>query len=292
MLKQRPFLIETLTAIGLVIAPFVLPHLGFAYEEIGQPEKAIASFEEARKLGAMMLFGEKYGDVVRVVSVPGVSQELCGGTHVRNTSEIALFKIVGETGVAAGVRRIEAVTGRAAVELMRERDSALREIEAALKVPGDGALKRIHALADERRALEKRLEEARRSGGGNRAKELAAAAADVSGVRVVTAKVETADLPDLQSLGDDLRGELKSGVAFLFSTFENGKSALVAVVTDDLRARGLRADEMIREVAAAAGGKGGGKPPLAQAGIPDASRIADAFALVPEVVKRRLDSIK
>ena len=226
-------------------------------------------FAEAKAAGAMALFGEKYGDVVRVVSVPGISQELCGGTHVRNTAEIALFKIVGETGVSAGVRRIEAVTGPAAVDQMRRRDAELRQIESALKVPENGALRRIHSLAEERRALEKRLEDARRSGGGNRAREIVSGAAALDGVRVVTAKVESADLSDLQALGDEVRGELKSGVAFLFSNFENGKSALVSVVTDDLRERGLRADEMIREIAAAAGGKGGGKPHMAQAGIPD-----------------------
>ena len=249
-------------------------------------------YSEAVAGGAMALFGEKYADVVRVVSVPGVSQELCGGTHVRNTSEIALFKIVGETGVAAGVRRIEAVTGRAAVELMRDRDATLREIEAALKVPGDGALKRIQSLAEERRTLEKRLQDARRSGGGNRAKEIVAGGAEIAGIRIVAAKVESGDLADLQALGDEVRGELRSGVAFLFSNFENGKNAMVAVVTDDLRERGIRADELIREIAAAAGGKGGGKPHMAQAGIPDESRVDAAFALVPDAVKRRLSATK
>jgi alanyl-tRNA synthetase len=242
--------------------------------------------------GAMALFGEKYGDVVRVVTVPGVSQELCGGTHVRNTSEIALFKITQETGVAAGVRRIEAVTGRVALDLVKQRDSELRQIESALKVSGNGALRRIQSLADERRALEKRLEEAKRSGGGSKAKEIVAESVALDGIRVVTATVDSPDLAELQSLGDEVRGELKSGVAFLFSRFENGKNALVAVVTDDLRERGLRADELIREVAAAAGGKGGGKPHMAQAGIPDDGKIGDAFALVPEAVKRRLTQKK
>jgi alanyl-tRNA synthetase len=249
-------------------------------------------YAEAVAGGAMALFGEKYGDVVRVVSVSGVSQELCGGTHVRNTSEIALFKITGETGVAVGVRRIEAVTGRAAVDLARERDAELKRIESALKVPGNGALRRIQSLAEERRALEKRLEDVRRSGGGNRAREIVAGATALDGLRLVTAKVESVDLADLQSFGDEVRGELKSGVAFLFSNFGNGKNAMLAVVTDDLRDRGIRADEMIREVAAAAGGKGGGKPHMAQAGIPDESRVAAAFALAPEVVRRRLAGSK
>ena len=188
------------------------------------------------------------------------------------------------------MRRIEAVTGRAALELSRSRDAELRQIESVLKAPGGGALRRIQSLVEERRALEKRLDEAKRSGGGSRAKELVAGAASLDGLRVVTASVQTAGLLELQSLGDEVRSELKSGVAFLFSSFENGKNALLAVVTDDLRERGLRADEIIREVAAVAGGKGGGKPHMAQAGIADEAMIPDAFTLVPDVIRRRLAS--
>src|SRR5205085_7999368 len=123
-------------------------------------------YTEAVAAGAMALFGEKYGDVVRVVSIPGISVELCGGTHVRNTAEIALFKIVSETGVAAGVRRIEAVTGRGALELFRARERELHEIETLVKAPAGQVVKRVQTLVEERRTLEKRVEEAMRGGGG------------------------------------------------------------------------------------------------------------------------------
>ena len=138
---------------------------------------------EAVSGGAMALFGEKYGDVVRVVTIPGLSVELCGGTHVRNTAEIALFKIVSETGVAAGVRRIEAVTGRGALDLLREREAELKEIEGLVRAPAGGAVKRVHALVDERHRLEKRLEEAMKSGGGGAIKSLVDQGSVVNGVK-------------------------------------------------------------------------------------------------------------
>jgi alanyl-tRNA synthetase len=247
-------------------------------------------YAEAVASGAMALFGEKYGDIVRVVTIPGVSQELCGGTHVRNTAEIARFTITSETGVAAGVRRIEAVTGRAAFDLERQRDEELRKIEAIVKAPGGGALRRIQALVDERRLLEKRLEDARKSGGGDQAKNLLASGSDVDGVRVIASAVTAADLNELQSLGDLVRGQMDSGVAFLSATFDNGKNTLLAVVSDKVRERGLRADELIRELAAIAGGKGGGKPHMAQAGIPDGGDITGALSAAAEVVRRRLNA--
>jgi alanyl-tRNA synthetase len=247
-------------------------------------------YAEAVAGGAMALFGEKYGDVVRVVTVPGVSQELCGGTHVRNTAEIARFSITSETGVAAGVRRIEAVTGRAAFDLEREREEELRKIETMVKAPSGGALRRIQALVDERRLLEKRLDDARKSGGGDQARDLLSSGSLVDGVCVIASAVSASDLNELQSLGDLVRGQMDSGVAFLSATFDNGKNTLLAVVSDKLRERGLRADEMIREVAAIAGGKGGGKPHMAQAGIPEGGNIAEALSAAADVVRRRLSA--
>ncbi len=249
-------------------------------------------YADAVSGGAMALFGEKYGDVVRVVSIPGISQELCGGTHVRNTAEISAFKITSETGVAAGVRRIEAVTGRAAIALFRSREEELKRIEAMVKSPGGGALRRIQSLIDERRALEKRVEQATRSGGGGQVTDLVSSAALVDGVRVVTAIVDAANLSALQALGDSVREQIGDGVAFLSAKLDNGKTTILAVVSDSLRGRGLRADEMIREVAAAAGGKGGGKPHMAQAGIPDGGNVEHALALAPDVVRNRLAATK
>jgi len=246
------------------------------------------AYADAVASGAMALFGEKYSDVVRVVSIPGVSAELCGGTHVRNTGEIGLFRIVSETGVAAGVRRIEAVTGSRAYELAKKEERSLREIEALLKVSAGAAPKRVQSLVEERRALEKRLDEAMRSGGSGEIDRLLSQAQTVDGARVVASEVSAQDSRELTSLGDALRDRLESGVAILAASFADGKSSLLGIVSDDLRQRGVRADEIIREVAAVAGGRGGGKPHMAQAGVPDASRIPDALAAVPGVVRAHL----
>ena len=252
------------------------------------------TFEEKPKAeaiagGAMHLFNEKYGDVVRVVTIPGLSIELCGGTHVRSTAEIALFKIVSETGVAAGIRRIEAVTGRGALNLFREHERELKEIESLVRAPAGQVVKRVQALVEDRRSLEKRLDEAMRSGGGSSAiKSLIEQGSVVNGVRVVAANVTAPDLPALQAMGDALREQMESGVGVLAASFDNGKNTMLAVVSDDLRDRGIRADTILRELAAAAGGKGGGKPHMAQAGIPDAARMASAVADAPEMIRKHL----
>ena len=246
-------------------------------------------YQQARSLGAMALFGEKYGDVVRVVTIPDFSMELCGGTHVRNTSQISLFKIVAETGVAAGVRRIEAVTGPGAYEMVRGEERALHRIAELLKSPTDGLERRVAGLLDERRTLERRLEESMR-GGGDQLQSLLQRAQSVgpNGSRLVTSVVRAGDVKELQSLGDAVREKLGSGVGVLAASFEDGKNTLLVVVTDDLRDRGVRADALIKDIAAAAGGRGGGKPHMAQAGIPDASRFEEAFARAPELVRNAL----
>ena len=247
---------------------------------------------EAQAAGAMSLFGEKYGDIVRVVTIPGLSMELCGGTHVSNTAEIALFKIVSETGVAAGVRRIEALTGRGALNLFREHESELKEIELLVRAPAGQAVKRVQALVEERRGLEKRIDEAMRSGGGGAIKDLVGKAGVIDGVRVVNAMVNAPDLAALQAMGDALREQLQSGVGVLGATFENGKNSILTVVTDDLRDRGIRADAILRDLAAAAGGKGGGKPHMAQAGIPDAAAMATVVANAQEIIRKHLSGGK
>jgi alanine--tRNA ligase len=247
------------------------------------------AYPEARAAGAMALFGEKYGDVVRVVTIPGFSMELCGGTHVRNTSEIGICKIVGETGVAAGVRRIEAVTGPGAYEMLRGEERALRRVAELLKTSVDGLERRVVGLIEERRGLERRLEEAMR-GGGDQLQSLLqrAQAVGANGSRLVASVVRAGDVKELHALGDAVREKLGSGVGVLAASFEDGKNALLVVVTDDLRARGVRADALIKDIAAAAGGRGGGKPHMAQAGIPDAARFDDALSRAPELVRSAL----
>ena len=249
------------------------------------------AYPKARELGAMALFGEKYGDVVRVVSIPDFSMELCGGTHVRNTAQIGLFKIVSEGGVAAGVRRIEAVTGPGAYLHVRGEERALQRVAEVLRVPVDGVERRLTALLDERRTLERRLEEAMR-GGGDQLQELLGKAQQLAGngARIVSGVVRAADAKELQAMGDALRERIGSGVGVLGATFEDGKTALLTVVTDDLRAKGMRADALVRDVAAVAGGRGGGKPHMAQAGIPDASKLAEAIARAPEIARTLVES--
>jgi alanyl-tRNA synthetase len=250
-------------------------------------------YAEAVARGAMALFGEKYGDVVRVVDIPAWSVELCGGTHVRNTAEIGLIRVVAESGVAAGVRRLEAVTGPRAFQFLTDRERVLQQVAGRLKVPLTAAPasleqveRKLEALLDERRQLEKRLEEALRGGaaGGGVAARLVESAITVAGTRAVVARVELPDVKALQALGDALREGIGSGVAVLAAAVD-GKGALLAVVTDDLRDRGVRADALVRDVAAVVGGRGGGKPHMAQAGV-DPQRLDEALAAVPDVLGR------
>ncbi|MEX2151882.1 MAG: alanine--tRNA ligase, partial [Gemmatimonadaceae bacterium] len=249
------------------------------------------SFAEARAAGAMALFGEKYGDVVRVVTVPGFSMELCGGTHVKNTAEIGLFRIIHETGVASGVRRIEAVTGPGAFQLMRDHERVLDRLGEVLKTPEEGVERRVLALIEERRTLEKRLDEALR-GGGDQMKQWLSEAEQLggNGARFVGRKVMAGDLKELQAIGDALREQLRSGVGVLGTTFPDGKTTLLVVVTDDLKDRGVRADALVREIAAVAGGKGGGKPHMAQAGIPDAAKLDAAIRGAPAIIRPWLEA--
>ncbi|MCC6773115.1 MAG: alanine--tRNA ligase [Gemmatimonadaceae bacterium] len=244
-------------------------------------------YQEAVSEGAMALFGEKYGDVVRVVKIPGLSVELCGGTHVRNTGQIAVFKILGETGVAAGVRRIEAVTGPRAFEVLRERERTLERVGELLKATPETVVKRVQVLLDERRLLEKRLDEALK-GGGDTVKALLASASTVAGLQLVTSVLQVPDVKTLQALGDALREQLGSGVAAIGATLDDGKHTLLVVATDDARDRGVRADVVLKALAEVAGGRGGGKPHMAQAGIPDAGRFPDAMAALERTVRALL----
>ncbi|MBC7895220.1 MAG: alanine--tRNA ligase [Cytophagaceae bacterium] len=241
-------------------------------------------YQEAVASGAMALFGEKYGDVVRVVSIPGLSVELCGGTHVRNTGQISLFKILSETGVAAGVRRIEAVTGRGAFEIMREHERTLERVGELVKANPAMVVKKVQGLVEEKRALEKKLEEALR-GGGDQVRGWIAGATVVEGIRLIAQSIAVDDVRTLQALGDALREQMGTGVAALGATLADGKATLLVVSTDDARDRGARADAVVKELAAAAGGRGGGKPHMAQAGIPDPARLGDGLAILEKVVR-------
>ncbi|HET7623496.1 MAG TPA: alanine--tRNA ligase [Gemmatimonadaceae bacterium] len=247
-------------------------------------------YKEAVAAGAMALFGEKYGAVVRMVGIPGLSLELCGGTHTRNTGQIALFKIVSETGLAAGVRRIEALTGPGAYAYMRAEELRLHHVAELVRAPIDGVERRIQTLLDERRALQKRLDEMLRAGGGpgDQIGSLIGQAERANGARIAAGQVSAGDVRELHAMGDTLRERLGSGVGVLATALEGGKNVLLVVVTDDLRERGLRADKLVGEIASRVGGRGGGKAHMAQAGIPDATRLPEAIAAAPEVIRAAL----
>ncbi|HYN80837.1 MAG TPA: alanine--tRNA ligase [Gemmatimonadaceae bacterium] len=248
------------------------------------------SYSEALSSGAMALFGEKYGDVVRVVRIPGVSAELCGGTHVRNTSEIGLFRVVAESGVAAGVRRIEAITGPKAYARLNETARALDEVADVLRTTPENVVRRVQSLVEEKRSLEKRVDEAMRSGNGGEVERLVERAQDVKGIRVVVERVAAPDTRTFGALADAIRDRLGSGVAVLAAEI-NGKQSLLCVVTDDLRERGMRADSILKQIAEAAGGRGGGKAHMAQGGVPDESAVAHALAAVMPTVEKQLASL-
>jgi alanyl-tRNA synthetase len=246
------------------------------------------AYDEAIQRGAMALFGEKYGDTVRMISVPGVSAELCGGTHVRRTGEIGLFRIVSETGTGAGVRRVEGVTGREAYRLISRNETLLEQTASLLRIPRDVVPRRVEQLVAEVRELEKQLERARRQGAGDRVGQLVDGAATVDGARVVASEVEVADQDELRALGDQLRDRLGTGVVVLAARSEQ-RTALFSVVTDDLIGRGVRADQVVRRVAEITGGSGGGRPHMAQGGVGDVSKVADALARTPEIVRALLE---
>jgi alanyl-tRNA synthetase len=252
--------------------------------------------DDAVKAGALALFGEKYGDEVRVVSMgggiddPHFSTELCGGTHVRRTGDIGLFKIVGEGAVAAGVRRIDALTGRGAVDYVTEREKLLADAADALKIQPAELPNRIAALVEERRKLERELSDARRQlalGGASSGKAAnGAGAKDVAGVKFATRLLEGVPARELKSLADDLKKQIGSGVIAIVATHE-GKAANLVAVTDDLKAR-FDARELVKAGVAVLGGQGGGgRPDMAQGGGPAADRGAAALAAIEQAVRER-----
>ena len=248
-------------------------------------------YQDAVSSGAMALFGEKYGDVVRVVDIPSLSRELCGGTHVRNTAEIGLFSIVSESGVAAGVRRIEAVTGTRAYEAARDRERLLGEITSVLKATPATLLKRVHTVSDERRALEKRVSELMRGAGGGASgpvQQLLETATSVSGLKVVTREVTVPDAKALQELAEAARETAADAVVVLVVAMEGGKNAVMVAVGDVAQQRGVRADVIVRTVTQEFGGRGGGKAALAQGGVPAADVFPQLLVRAAAIVAEQL----
>ncbi|KAF6510135.1 alanine--tRNA ligase [Geobacillus sp. FSL K6-0789] len=240
--------------------------------------------EEAKAMGAMALFGEKYGDIVRVVKVGDYSLELCGGCHVPNTSAIGLFKIVSESGIGAGTRRIEAVTGEAAYRFMSEQLAILQEAAQKLKTSPKELNARLDGLFAELKELERENESLAARLAHMEAEHLTRQVKDVNGVPVLAAKVQANDMNQLRAMADDLKQKLGTAVIVLASA-QGGKVQLIAAVTDDLVKKGFHAGKLVKEVASRCGGGGGGRPDLAQAGGKDPSKVGEALGYVETWVK-------
>jgi len=246
------------------------------------------TFDEAKKLGATALFGEKYGDIVRMVEVEGYSRELCGGKHVSATGEIGLFKILSETGIAAGIRRIEAVTGEGAYQYVKKQKDLIDDLTFMLKTSDENIRERVETLVKTNKQLEKKVKEAQKQSAKSRIENLVESCADVHGIKVIAHQVEAETRDDLLELADTIREKLKSTVGVLAGIIDE-KIAFVAVVTDDLiKSRGIKAGDVIKEVTRLVGGTGGGKPHLAQGGGKDLGKLKNALDSLPEIVKRMI----
>ncbi len=245
----------------------------------------VMDIESAQKTGAMMLFGEKYGETVRVLDI-GSSRELCGGTHVKATGDIGLFKIVAESGVAAGVRRIEAVTGENALAYLQSLEGTLAQAAGSLKAPTTELNARIAQVLDQVKALEKEVAALKGKLASSQGDELMAQAVDIKGLKVLAARLEGADAKTLRETLDKLKDKLKTAVIVL-ATVEGDKVQIAAGVTADSTAK-VKAGELVNFVASQVGGKGGGKPDMAMAGGTDAAALPQALASVQAWVAQRL----
>ncbi|MFV2005945.1 MAG: alanine--tRNA ligase [Longimicrobiales bacterium] len=237
------------------------------------------SHEEAVADGAMALFGEKYGDVVRVVRIPGVSMELCGGTHVANTSEIGLFRLTQETGIGSGVRRVEALTGPGVLAYFEGREALLEEVANELGATSEGVVARVRQLIAEKQELEGLLNDLRSSGGGGETVVREAVVELNGGGQALyrAVRIRARDPGDVRKWGDSFLGSVGSGVAVVAADLPGGKHSLFAFVTDDLIGQGIRADVLVRAVAAVVGGRGGGKAHMAQGGVENPEAIVEAL---------------
>jgi alanyl-tRNA synthetase len=236
----------------------------------------VMPIDDAKKTGAMMLFGEKYGDEVRVLNI-GSSRELCGGTHVARTGDIGLFKIVMEGGVAAGVRRVEAVTGAGAVAYVQDLDAKLSAAAAALKSPVGELETRITQLLESAKATEKELARLKAKMASSAGDDLGAQAVEVNGIKVLAAQLDGVDRKGLLETLDKLKDKLRSAAIVLATVEAPDKVSLIAGVTPDLTSK-IKAGELVNFVAQQVGGKGGGRPDMAQAGGTDPAKLGAALA--------------
>lgn len=246
----------------------------------------VMSIDDARETGAMMLFGEKYGDEVRVLSIGSQSVELCGGTHVARAGDIGLFKIVMETGVAAGVRRIEAITGEVALQRYYQNEQQLDEIANVVKSGRDDVLSKVEQLQQSQRKLEKELEQLKSKLASQAGGDLASQAVDIQGIKVLSAKLEGADVKTLRDTVDQLKNKLGQA-AIVLATTQGDKISIIAGVTK-AETQKIKAGDLVNSVAQQCGGKGGGRPDMAQAGGNQPENLAVALESVPNWVESQL----
>lgn len=248
----------------------------------------IMNLEDAKKEGAMALFGEKYSENVRVVSMGDFSKELCGGTHVPNTGVISVFKILSETGIAAGVRRIEALTGHGVIQYYKDLENKLHEAAKAAKTEPAQLAGRIEALHEEIKALKSENEKLKSKLASSSIGDIMNQVQEVGGIKLLAASVPELDMNGLRNLGDQLKDKLGEGVIVLASSTAPDKVSLVAMVSDGAIKKGAHAGNLIKELAAMVGGGGGGRPNMAQAGGKNAAGIKDAIAKAQEVLSRQI----
>lgn len=251
-------------------------------------ETLVLPIEEAKKTGAVSLFGEKYGDVVRVVKMGDYSTEFCGGTHLKNTSQAGLFTLISESGVAAGVRRIEAVTGYGALALMKEDREKIAETAKILKTNPSDITVKAKACVDEAKSLSKEIEKLRAKMAGSQVDDILSNPTLVKGVNVYTAKLSGIAAGELRGVGDKMRDKMDIGICVLSSVDSEGKISFVAAATKSAVSMGVHCGNVIRSVAQIAGGGGGGKPDGAQAGGKDASKIDEALKAVAGLVEGQI----
>jgi alanyl-tRNA synthetase len=244
-------------------------------------------YADALEDGAMALFGEKYGDVVRVVKIGDYSAELCGGTHVSATGEIGPIVVLAESSIGSGVRRIEALTGDAAVKHLLRAHLVTAELSRTLHAPVEGLLDEVRGLNSQIRERDRTIEQLRLSLATTDIESLVEQSVSVDGAQVLATRVPAQDRETMLQIGDRLRDKLKSGVIVLASEID-AQPALLAMVTKDQVGRGLSAGKLIQEIAPIVGGRGGGRPELAQGGGTDVSKLDDALASVATIVKRQV----
>lgn len=250
-------------------------------------ETVITDYEKAVDMGAMALFGEKYDQKVRVLRIGDYSMELCGGTHLRNTSEALAFDIVSEGGIGSGLRRIEAVTGKAALTRLRTKERLLEAVSEVLKTPPDKTVDRVDSLIHELKHKERELESLRAKVAKYESEDILSGASEVDGIKFLAVQVEAADADVLRSTGDILRDKMGSGVVVLGAVI-GGKANFVAMATKDAVSKGIHAGKLVGDVARIAGGGGGGRPDMAQAGGKDPSKIQASLGAVEGLIKKQL----